>query len=179
MALPWLAQRRETARLRRALDAVRRWWRQQPDSVSGEFRGRATNTWHEALATGYLALARADTAAALDLLSRAHGERFTRRGAYFNEYLTRARLLAATGRDGEALTILERGGMNVSSNLMPYAGQVLWIVERGRIHRRLGHRDEALRDFSYVAGIWETADDVLQPLVQEAREAVAELTAER
>ena len=25
MALPWLAQRRETARLRRALDAVRRW----------------------------------------------------------------------------------------------------------------------------------------------------------
>ena len=62
---------------------------------------------------------------------------------------------------------------------MPMAEQTLWVLERGRIHRRLGNRADATRDFAYVAAIWETADDVLQPLVEEAREAMAELSGER
>ena len=44
---------------------------------------------------------------------------------------------------------------------------------------RLGNREEALRDLSYVAAIWKTADNVLQPLVTEAREAVTQLSGER
>jgi hypothetical protein len=51
--------------------------------------------------------------------------------------------------------------MNVSSDRNPFPGQVLWILERGRIQRRLSDREEALRDFNYVAAIWETTDDLL------------------
>ncbi len=172
--LPWLAQQQDTVRLERGLEGIRSGWREAPDSIRRQFTQREGFAWSEAMVAGYLALARGDTAGALDALAQSRFHRFA--PVFLNEYLTRARLLAATGRDSEALAILEHGGMGSG---IPMAEQALWILERGRIHRRLGNRDEAIRDFSYVAAIWETADDVLQPLVQEARDAVAELTGER
>ncbi len=68
--------------------------------------------------------------------------------------------------------------MVVGNHYVPLPDQILWILERGRIHRRLGNREQALRDYSYVMSIWQNADEVLQPLVAEAREAVAELSGE-
>jgi hypothetical protein len=98
---------------------------------------------------------------------------------YVMPYVAGESLRSRLEREREALRILERGGMIAGDFYIPMAEQTLWVLERGRIHRRLGNREEALRDFSYVAAIWETADDVLQPLVTEAREAAAELSRER
>jgi len=58
---------------------------------------------------------------------------------------------------------------------LPMPTQVLWILERARVHHRLGNADQALRDYRYVAAIWRHADSVLQPYVEEARTAAAQL----
>ena len=57
-------------------------------------------------------------------------------------------------------------------------GQVAWKLERARVNERLGNTEEAIRDYAYVADIWQNADEVLQNFVTEAREAVARLTGE-
>ena len=53
-----------------------------------------------------------------------------------------------------------------------------WALERGRVNERLGNREKAVESYSFVAAAWRNADPELQPLVEEAKEAVARLTAE-
>jgi hypothetical protein len=53
-----------------------------------------------------------------------------------------------------------------------------WVLERARVHDQLGNRNEALTGYQHVADMWRFADPHLQPLVEEARAAIARLQAE-
>ncbi len=55
---------------------------------------------------------------------------------------------------------------------------VLWALERARVNERLGNAEMAIQDYSYVVDVWRNADDLLQPFVSEAREAVQRLAGE-
>ena len=60
-------------------------------------------------------------------------------------------------------------GTAMRSAIMPTAiGPRSFSVSLTRYPLMVSNREEALRDFNYVAAIWETADDALQPLVKEA-----------
>ena len=93
--------------------------------------------------------------------------------------LAYARLLTGSGRHQDALEVLEPLGMAVLNAYTAFPSMVMLILERGRIHERVGNREQALRDYGYVRNVWSTADAVLQPLVREATDAVTRLTAER
>ena len=103
----------------------------------------------------------------------------------FTHLLTQAQLLAATGRPAEAADLLHgtpvrvhESALSVEANNLSLPRVVLWYLERARVNETLGRRDEALRDYTYVAQIWHRADAVLQPYVDEAREAMARLSGE-
>jgi tetratricopeptide (TPR) repeat protein len=123
----------------------------------------------------YLALARGDTLRALRLLEEI---RNTYERSYYTYYepFTRARLLSRLGRDREAAQLLDQ--MPFERQWPPSADAILVELERGRVHERLGERDVALRAYSVVVDAWRNADPVLQPLVAEARSALARLSAE-
>jgi len=89
--------------------------------------------------------------------------------------LTTVQLLLGAGRLNDAAAALEH----------PFPGELfyssvegLWRLERARIAERVGRRAEAVREYAYVADAWRSADEELQPFVQEARAALARLNAE-
>jgi hypothetical protein len=43
----------------------------------------------------------------------------------------------------------------------------------------VGQREQAIDDYTYVAGTWRNGDPVLQPYVVEAKAALARLSGER
>ena len=62
--------------------------------------------------------------------------------------------------------------------LLPLPTDVWWRLERARVNQRLGHTERAIYDYSFVADVWRNADEMLQPNVAEAREALARLIGE-
>jgi len=119
---------------------------------------------------GYLELARRDTAAAL--------RRFVALPDSLCMWctppqLTRAQLLAATGRDREAAAVLDR---EIPGFGDPATG--LWALLKGRVSERLGRRDEAIEGYRLVADVWRNADPELQTYVDEARAGLERLTRE-
>jgi hypothetical protein len=86
-----------------------------------------------------------------------------------------AQLLTAVGRDGEAAAVLDQ---IPSVGYLPGPVEVIWILERARVNDRLGNREKAVESYSYVADVWRNADPLLQPFVEEAREALARLVGE-
>jgi len=168
-----------------------RWWADRGDSVSLERAVRAAeavrtlqpplstsilamNEWGIDCLEAYLTLARGDTAAALARFG-ALREWPTVPRAY-QERLTYAQLLAATGQDDSAAAVLA----NVPDvGLVPGPVEVVWVLERARVNDRLGRLETAVRDYSYVIDVWRNADPLLQPYVEEAKQAVARLVGER
>jgi hypothetical protein len=53
------------------------------------------------------------------------------------------------------------------------------VLLRGRVAERIGEREQAIRSYSWVAGMWRNADRELQPYVSEAREGLVRLTGEK
>ena len=93
---------------------------------------------------------------------------------YYRERLQYARLLAAAGRDREASVVLDQIAVPPSEGARP--GEVLWQLERGRVHERLGNRTLAQWCYRYVADVWSGADGALQPYVDEALLAIRRMT---
>jgi serine/threonine-protein kinase len=122
----------------------------------------------------YLALARGDTVGAVSLFATVPA--WPNRFFNYYERLTRAQLLSRTGRDREAAELLDN--MPFLREFSPTADAIVTELERGRVHERLGNREIALRAYGTVVDAWRDADPVLQPLVAEAREAIARLAAE-
>jgi len=166
-----------------------RWWADQGDTAALK---RAVAFWSSRAAAGtaeqqplreglarsasaYLALARHDTAQALRLLA-AIPSWPTLAYANYYEQLSRARILSALGRDREAAELLDR--MPFSRQWAPTSDAIVVELERGRVHERLGHRSTAVEAYAAVVNAWRDADQVLQPLVEEAREALGRLAAE-
>ena len=120
-----------------------------------------------AVASAYLALARADTVESL--------RRFAAVPDSLCELcsvprLVHARLLASTGHPREAAAILAD-----RPTLLPSAIDVLWALERARVAERLGDPATARRSYTVVVGAWRDADADLAPIVDEARTALRRL----
>ena len=90
------------------------------------------------------------------------------------ERLTLARLLAALGREREALDVLDRefpSGVAISA-------RGTWALERARLAEKLGQPEKARHWYGFVARLWRHGDPELRPAVDEAREALTRLTGE-
>jgi len=77
----------------------------------------------------------------------------------------RFRLLAAVGRGPEAAAVFDRS----HDRRMPI------LLERARLAERLGDRPTAVKYYQFVVQAWLHADPELQPVVAEARAALARL----
>jgi hypothetical protein len=163
--LPWWGTRGDTASLLLAatrMDSAAR--------ASRENSGREVGRYGANAARAYLALARHDTAAALaGLAALPHDMSLT-----LIDQLMESRVLAAQGRDRDALAILGRE--------FPWIWvaplRVMWSLERARVSERLGDRERAIDDYQYVADAWRRGDPEVQPYVEESRAALARLTGE-
>jgi serine/threonine-protein kinase len=164
LALPWLAARNDTVTLQavgRQVDSVGRrsphqWQRDQARYLAGAVRA-------------YLSLARYDSAAALAGLS-ALPDSLCLFCENFLHDLVRAQLLRLRGAHRDAAALLDRDFRAFQHPL-----EVLWILERARVHDRLGDKDQAIDAYRFVADVWRHADPELQPFVVEARTALQRL----
>jgi serine/threonine-protein kinase len=166
-AYPWWASRRDTASLRLSVTRAELLGRSDP-----VMRPRAA--YLAASAKAYLTLTRGDTAAALQQFVALPPGACP---SCYLDQLTLARLLVDRGRDREAWPILR--GEHISATLSPFPSAVLWSLLRARVAERLGERELAIHEYSWVAAMWQNADPELQPYVTEAREGLARLTSER
>jgi tRNA A-37 threonylcarbamoyl transferase component Bud32/tetratricopeptide (TPR) repeat protein len=167
-AMPWWAERGDTASLQRV---VARWDSLQsagPDTV------RAVAAYWGPVARDYLALALGDTAAALS----GFGSRQVWPGCRlcYRPQLERARLLTAAGRTAEAAQVYDR--LAEPLVVVPLPEMVLAALERGRVHEALGNRTQAIESYLFVEAAWANGDPEVQPFVAEAREALQRLAAE-
>ncbi len=163
----WWAERRDTAALQTAVV----YW----DSVEAELpqlRYRMRDLGLSAQA--YLALAQDDTTRALELFAQIPN--WPNRYYTYYEQLTRARLLSRLGRNGEAAHLLDH--MPFERQFAPTSEAIIVELERGRVHERLGNLGLAIAAYSTVIDAWHRADPVLQPIVDEARAALARIGAE-
>jgi eukaryotic-like serine/threonine-protein kinase len=129
--------------------------------------------WAQDCAEAYLAVARRDTTDALRRFAALRDWPWVPRG--YVHRLRYAQLLAARGEDREAAAVLDRVA---EVGVAPGPIEVSWVLERARVNERLGNRERAARDYSYVMDAWRHADPVLQPFVDEARQGVARLVRE-
>jgi hypothetical protein len=131
---------------------------------------RASARYDTTAARAHLLLARGDTAAALRAF-RALPD--TLCPACYVDRLVRARLLAASGLDREALTALAEP---LAAFLTPL--EVVFALERGQVAERLGLRGDAARVYRFVTQAWVNADPELAPYVTVARAGLARTRAE-
>jgi hypothetical protein len=161
--MPWWAAVGDTVSLARAKsisDSLVR----APTTSS---RGRLFAAIHATVAPGYLALARHDTAAALQAFD-----------AYREDHclicevepLYKAKVLAARGREREAVAILDRFQL-----FAPTVWAEVAMLDRGRIAEHLGDKPRAIDSYLLVAEFWRHADPALQPVVRESEEALRRL----
>jgi len=187
-----VAEARWMPRCHRTLGAAL-WWSSQRDTASllalvrrDSLAARKTSSvpaiqgtrGSYQLARAALALARQDTTEALrrfamfpDSLCPGHVSYGADAASSFLP-LIRFRLLHATGRDREAVALLDSDLPSISPSW------VLGVLDAGRIAERLGDRPAATRCYRFVAEVWRNADRELQPHVAEARAALRRLSGE-
>jgi serine/threonine-protein kinase len=120
----------------------------------------------------YVALTTGDTAQALTLFA---GLPDSLCRACYLDRLKRAQLLSARKQDRDAAALLDEP---LTDSDWAAPTMIAWALERGRVNERLGNLEKAVESYSSVTAAWRNADPELQPLVQEAKEAVARLTEE-
>jgi len=166
-ALPWWAARRDT----RALDAFARKF----ETLSRGDRDADLRPWllyGVASARAYRTLAQGDTAAAVRLFLALPD---TICPCVYDEIVT-AQLLLAAGRPREASAVFEHQYPPWGPRFWAVSG--LWYLQRARVAEQLGHRPEALADYSEVTALWRNADPELRPYVEEAKAALKRLGGE-
>jgi serine/threonine-protein kinase len=144
-ALLWYLMRGDSLGMERVVETVRR--------SSGGF-------FPAPLMAGALALTRRDTTAALRLLAMPDSVCLTWcSAARFHV----ARLLAARGDDVAAGRLYDQdyNALGVT--------RIMWMLDRGRVHQRLGNTQKAIDAFAYVVAAWQNPDPELKPYVDEAR----------
>jgi len=119
----------------------------------------------------YLALAKRDTASALEQLLTTTD---TLHNCWYQNRTAIVRLLLAKGRFRDAADRLERRWPG-TSECSDGVDDVEWTLERGRTLERLGERERAIAAYAFVAEVWRNADPELQPFVREARRGIARL----
>ena len=172
-ALAWWAGRGDTAAikaLRELTDSLRRHEPPGFPPVAVDVVGYLLKA-----EPAYLALARRDTTAALNLFLALPDTACY--GICPLDPLVRAELLAARGRDQEAATQLDQEPAFNHRNPLP--SDVLWSLERGRVNERLKRYDVARDAYADVVSHWANGDASLQPYVAEARTALQRLSSEK
>jgi len=165
------------------------WWATDGDTAaiqeyirefSADIGGALNTPWgtgmlRASVAAGraYLALARRDTASALQQLLTTSD---TLHECWYENRTKLVELLIATGRYREAASRLDRQWPG-TSECSDGVDDVLWTIERARVSERLGRWEQALTDYAFVADAWRTADPELQPYVRESHNAMARLRA--
>jgi serine/threonine-protein kinase len=173
-APPLLALRRDTAGLQgmiRMLDAAR----QRPLPPQAPPIIKDVMGYLLASSRAYLALARRDSAAALQLFDALPDSACY--GACRIDDLVHAQLLAARGRLADAAKRLDAPSPGFNMGLLP--GEVLRALERGRVNERLGNRERAVAGYALVLEAWRNPDSELKPYVDEARAGLTRLGGER
>jgi serine/threonine-protein kinase len=163
LTLRWWAERGDTARLRRMVARV------DTTTVPPELEGYRRVI--RAAVAAHIELARPDTAAAvreLDIVP----DSICSMDACFAVWYTKAQLLGAVGRDRDAMRILQHEYPNTDPT------RTLWRYERAKVAERLGMREQATRDYAYVAAAFQHADSSLQPIVRDSRAALERLGGE-
>ncbi len=164
------AQRRDTVPIKSALLLLDSIARRRPQQGTSP-----TPAWDVARARAYLALARADTAAAIRLFipvieSLCQGCSYSR--TYVDIY-SAAPLLSARGLDQKAATWF---AFNNTTVLRPVFD--VWFALAGaRVAERLGEREKAAAAFRFVSASWHHADPALQVHVADARAGLKRLAA--
>src|SRR5207237_5772588 len=130
--------------------------------------------YREARASGYLALARADSTEALALFRglsdpECLGCSFR---AFLPDVLTFARLLSSRGEDRDALLQLESA---FSAGLAVGPFDIERAMEIGRLAARLGDHDRALAAYRYVTHAWPHADPAAARYTAAASNGIAGL----
>jgi len=171
LALPWWAQRGDTAALAAAVRRIDLVARTQPQDDDDRDPAPAYGV---AAARAYLALARRDTAAALTLFAAIPDSLCSYR--CWSDRLTRARLLHLRGNAAQAAAVLDGRPLSQSYQSV---GEVLWLLERARIAEDMGDRERAVSAYLRIRDAWLHADPVLRPLVEETNRAIARLQGER
>ncbi|MFP5354226.1 MAG: hypothetical protein ACLGIK_03585, partial [Gemmatimonadota bacterium] len=164
-AVRWWAMDGDTASIARYLRLQRQRMAEEPATFGTVLMGNVL------AGEGYLTLARGDTARAIRQLQSVPD---SLQRCFHHARMTLAQLLAATRRDEEAGRLLARPWPGTITCGNP-VDDVLWTMERARLHDREGRRHEAVADYRLVAAVWRGADPELQPLVREARAALERL----
>ena len=163
LAAGWWARRQDTLPLFRLMhrgDSLARAARSVEELVDA--RGDAN------LARAALALARRDTAEAIRRFlafpdSLCSGRYGSLSPSLAPLQMMRFQLLAATGRDREAVRFFDQQ-VTIPLN----ASSVLATLERGRMAERLADRATAIHMYRFVVAVWRNADPELRPEVEEA-----------
>ncbi len=156
-ALSWWAARGDTSSIRAALERLTS---HQSDTLATPGSRRSAR-YAAASALAYHALARRDSSAALASFMALPDSLCL---DCFYDRLVRARLQAGRGHLSEAFAAL---GERLPVLLTP--SEISFALERGRVARRLGNTEEAIKAYTLVAQAWLTADPELRALVEEAR----------
>jgi hypothetical protein len=120
---------------------------------------RRSATINRQASGAHLALARSNTAAALEALQAVPDTLLSPPAVR----LMKAQLLAARGQESMAAKVLDEALWGAGVLLVPTE------LERARIAERLADMPRALEGYRYVVGMWQHADPELQPFVTEAR----------
>ena len=85
-----------------------------------------------------------------------------------------ADLLVHLGEPAEAIEIYSRLDSTSARLAIPMLQVRSW-AERGALYQQLGERDKAIEMYQLFIAAWSDGDDIVQPQVQRARDAVAAL----
>jgi len=165
--LPWWAGRRDVGTLTAIENAMATAQNRNPPFT----RWTIASRYMLASVRAYLALARADSARALETFRTLPDSLCP---FCSQELLARAQLEFALRDATGALRTLEY--RNRYESAQPHL--VLWELTRARAAEEVGNRELALRSYGYVVHSWEQGDPPVQPYVQEARAGLQRLTGE-
>jgi eukaryotic-like serine/threonine-protein kinase len=157
----WWARLRDTASLRQMVRVA------NEGAVRGDPAQRKVAAYSVTVGTAYLALARGDTAGALERFAASPDSLCEMCAVPRYEY---ASVLASRGRLREAASILAD-----RPSLLPSALDVLWALERARVAERLRDLPTARQSYAVVVAAWSGGDDDLAPIVDDARRALVRL----
>jgi serine/threonine-protein kinase len=125
----------------------------------------------------YFALARGDTALAIQRFATLPDSLAVLWGNAYLDKLVHVRLLQARGENRQAGAVLD-GVAHNHDNGSIRATDGLWALVGGRVYERLGQKQKAIAAYEFVAAVWRHADPELQPYVAEAKAALQRLGAE-
>lgn len=161
-ALPWLAKIRDTQSIQALVN------RAAVEQRSGNKVTQRSARYKSLSTRAYLALARGDTASAANQFAALPD---TLCIACYIDRVTAARLLAAKGKDADALELLDQ---RLNTLITPI--EILIAFERAPLEIKADRQRDAYESYKRVVDTWSDGDPALQPYVATAKREMSRLT---